>query len=52
MLVDNSSGHLYTIDSHDGGAYHIHGSPAALSAGTDVRSIGFMESTNSTEHSH
>lgn len=52
MVVDNSSGHLYTIDSHEGGAYHIHGSATALSAGTRVESVGFMESASSSEHSH
>jgi hypothetical protein len=57
MITDNSSGHLYTVDSHDGGAWHLHGSALALSSGINVQSTVLLEAdddqeSDDDEHDH
>ncbi|MDP2506407.1 hypothetical protein [Oceanobacter sp. 3_MG-2023] len=49
MITDNSGGHLYTVDSHDGGAWHLHGSALALSSGIAIQSTVMLEADDDDE---
>jgi hypothetical protein len=51
IVADNSSGHLYLADSHDGAAYHIH-STVSLEAGVEVWDTALMLAKDVETHEH
>lgn len=51
IVADNSSGHLYLADSHDGAAYHIH-STVSLEAGVEIWDTALMLAKDVETHEH
>lgn len=53
IVADNSSGHLYLADAHNGAAYHIH-STTSLEAGVEVwdTALMFAKDVEAHEHEH